>query len=269
MNSWFQSLIVGTLIFTSVSILGYFTIVSDSGPFAVPGQQLPVFFERIEGIEEGSSVSVLGAPLGKVAGLYLVAVDSRGRPVPDDDPSRVALRGLAILDMKRSVILYENYKIRLRDETLLSGKAIVIDPGSAGDPGNPNRILSDPFLVSGSLSDKEKDEILLVLNRKYREGKDRSLGESPGDPLAALSDVFQENRSDVRRAVLNLMETTDKINRGKGSLGLFINDDGLYRRAHRLVWEGDITLRALREQEEDDRKVTPVKSLFDFAFAFF
>lgn len=270
--NWIQNIIVGTLFFTSLTILGYFTIVSDNGPFASTGIHMLVFFDNAEGIKVGSRVTVLGVPMGKVADINLVAVDKNNRPVAEDSPQRVGQRVAVTLELKRPIVFYENYEIALKNETLLSGKVITIDPGSAGvhSDGSPIETIPVQFL--------DPDELVRGDSNAFQQrllDPDGGLtfvdiqGESPGDPLAGLSEIIDENRDDVKKTIENVAEITEKINNGHGTLGLLVNDDKLHRNANTLISDAQITVREMRESLEDTREQAPVNSFIRAALTAF
>lgn len=270
--NWLQNIIVGILFFSSLSILGYFTIVSENGPFARSGHRMLVFFDNAEGIKEGSRVTVLGVPMGKVAGVHLVSVDANRKPVPDDSSQRVGQRVVVTLELKRPILFYENYKIALKNETLLSGKVITIDPGSAGfnEDGSPRKTIPVQFFRADELDEAGMEAFQ---ERIADPGGGISFvdlqGESPGDPLAGLSEIIDENREDVRRTIENVADITEKINRGNGTLGLLVNDDELHRNANTLISDARITVREMRESLEDTREQAPVNSFIRAALTAF
>lgn len=265
--NFLQHLVVASLVFVSFGIISYFTIMSDSGPFAEPGKRLPVVFENITGLQEGSRVSVLGAPMGKVVAIDLAGVDEEGKLIASDSDQVKGMRGIAIVEIKKPVVFYENYRILLKDETLMSGKVVTIDPGYGGfdETGKRIGIKNIRYLDPGQTQDKSVQEIVSEMGAGELDATDVG-GVSPGDPIQKLSDMLDENREDVRRITTNLVQTTDKMNRAKGNLGLLINDDQLYRRAQMLLWETQVSIRALQEARDDTRKERPTGVWVDIWF---
>ncbi len=270
--NWLQNLIVGTLFFGSLAILGYFTIVSESGPFAKPGQYTVVFFDNAEGIKVGSRVTVLGVPMGRVYAIDLVSVDHNLNPVEADSPYRTGQRVALTLELNRPVIFYDNYSVALKNESLLSGKIVSIDPGSVDptDPSAADRIIPVAFYKPADLKVSGMTPLDYSIKQIDGAGTYTDLqGQSSGDPLAGISELISENREDVRRAVNNVAEITRKINTGHGTIGKLVNDDELHRDATYLLKDAEIVVREMRESLEDTREQAPVNSFIRAALTAF
>lgn len=122
--------------------------------------------------------------------------------------------------------LYENYKITLKNQTALGGRIIVINPGAAE--------------VKGQIF--EQVESMKNLN-----------GISIGDPLTKISEVIDENREDIRIAIRNISEFSEKINKGQGTIAKLVNEDTLHA-------DTDNMIKELRDTIEDSREQAPVTS---------
>ena len=122
--------------------------------------------------------------------------------------------------------LYENYKITLKNQTALGGRIIVINPGAAE--------------VKGQIF--EQVESMKNLN-----------GISIGDPLTKISEVIDENREDIRIAIRNISEFSEKINKGQGTIAKLVNEDTLHT-------DTDNMIKELRDTIEDSREQAPVTS---------
>lgn len=269
--NWLQNLIVGILFFGALIILGYFTIVSDSGPFAVSGNRVVVYFDNAEGLKDDARVTVLGVPLGKVISIDLVDVDENGDPVDSDSPERVGQRVAISAELKEEVIFYNNYLIALKNESVLSGKIVAIDPGRSMDLESHEVVPRIPvfFITASELDDANMSALDYTLAmRKKREFVDLQ-GESSGDPIAGLSRLIDENRADVRKTINNIAEITGKINRGKGTIGALVNDEELHKNAENLVDDAQVVVRELRETLEDTREQAPVNSFIRSALTAF
>ncbi|MCS7205689.1 MAG: MlaD family protein [Leptospiraceae bacterium] len=252
-----QHFIVGILFAGSLALVGYFTIVSDSGPFARRGKQIVVYFDQAEGIKNGSKVTVLGVPAGTVVDMDLVSVDENDIPVPDTSPKRVRQRVAVAIELKKEVVFYDNYQISLKNESILSGKIVAIDPG--GSDLKNHRRLNVTWYNSLDIERLGKSAIKMNIN-DIQEKKATVIlsGINAGDPIAGLSELIAENRHNVRRTLQNIAEITDKINQGKGTVGQLINDSKLYDDANTLISNAKITVREMRENLEDTREQAPV-----------
>jgi len=258
----FQNFIVGLLFFGSLAVVGYFTIVSESGPFAKKGKQLVIYFDHAEGIKVGSKVTVLGVPAGTVVDMDLVSVDENNIPVPDSSPRRVRQRVAIVVELKKDIIFFENYSISLKNESILSGKVVAIDPGNSEPVKGyyPKRI---DVMWYSSLDMERLGRSAIKSNIKdINEGKTKIVlsGINAGDPIAGLSELISENRENVKRTLSNIAEITDKINQGQGTIGQLINDSKLHDNANTVVSDAKIVVREMRENLEDTREQAPVTS---------
>ena len=96
--NWIQNILVGLLFFGALALVGYFTIISESGPFAPRGEQMVLFFDTADGVKKGSAVTILGVPAGTVAAVDLVSVDVKNHPVESTSPDRIGQRVAISID---------------------------------------------------------------------------------------------------------------------------------------------------------------------------
>ena len=270
-----QNITVGLLFFGALFMIGFFTIVSKSGPFAPSGKQIVVFFNSVEGIKVGSTVTVIGVPGGSVESIDLIPVDKERKMVALGSPERVGQRVAITLEMTRELIFYENYSIDIKNASLLGGKVVSIDPGSAiktiepedeeksenKEGETPKQKFNEPitvlFISTGAFSGSALEQLL----EKRKEQNFVELeGNSAGDPVAGLSELISENRANVRETMQNIRDITNKISKGRGTLGQLVNDDELHRNASTLIGDAQIVARELREGFEDQREQAPVNS---------
>lgn len=271
----FQNFVVGILFAGSLALVGYFTVLSDSGPFARQGQQLVLYFDHAEGVKAGTRVTVLGVPAGTVIDIELVSIDDRGQPVPDDSELRSRQIVGITVELKKPVVFYSNYRISLKNESILSGKVVAIDPGTARVTAGlaPERlqvVWVDPreAAQSGKSASQYSLERLMA-DRESTQAMTALQGQNAGDPVAGLAEMISENRDDVRRTIQNVAEITDKINNGRGTIGLLINDNQLHENATTLVTDARLVVREMRESLEDTREQAPVTSFLRAALTAF
>ncbi len=139
------------------------------------------------------------------------------------------------LKLFRTFNLYENYRILLKNQTALGGRIIVIYPGSPEADGQLFETL---------------------------EGMKNLSGYTIGDPLTKISEVIDENRDNIKVAIENFSEFSEKINKGKGTIGKLVNDDTLHEDTGNLIKE-------LRDTVEDTREQAPVTSFIRAALTAF
>jgi phospholipid/cholesterol/gamma-HCH transport system substrate-binding protein len=201
---------VGILFTVAMIILGYFTIMVEHEIFEPEDYYyITVVFSSVEGLEEKDNVNVNGVRSGQVDRITL-------------EHEYVKVR----LKMYVRFPMYENYRIRIANESALGGKLVAIYPGEQ-----------------------------MVRNVAYAEikGRENLKGISSEDIFASISSLVEENRSDIRATIQNIREITGKINRGGGTIGQLINENKMGESANDLIVD-------LREAVEDSREQAPVTS---------
>ena len=131
--------------------------------------------------------------------------------------------------------LYENYKIILKNLSALGGKVIVINPGSAEVNGEYFETVDSMKNLSGKVL---------------------------GDPISKITEVIDENREDLRTAIKNLSEFSEKVNKGDGTIAKLVNKDSIHEETGNL-------LKELRDTVEDAREQAPVTSFIRAALTAF
>jgi phospholipid/cholesterol/gamma-HCH transport system substrate-binding protein len=238
-----QFLLVGVLFFIAMGVVAYFTIITEGGPLKKELHSMSILFPNSEGLKTGSKVTVQGVPYGYVSKVQLVQVDIRGEII---DPSEsenevVGTKVEVVIVLQQPLRLRENYKIKIRNESLLSGRVIAIDPGDS------------------------KTDLLQSSKKKST----RIEGGTSDDPLVSLSELIAENRADIRKTMSNIAELTSKINNGQGTLGKLINNDEIHSNVNTTLTDAQIVLRELREGLEDTREQAPVTSFIRAALTAF
>ena len=241
-----KSALVGLLFFTALSVVGYFTIITEGGPFKKGGGAMKVYFPSADGLKIGNKITVQGIPYGYVSSVKLVMVDENDNLVEDQG---MATKVELSLVLKGPVTLYPNYDITIKNESILSGRIVAIDPGHS-DPENP-----EPPIIMG---DKNLKPVSSTFKGKITE-----------DPLVILSELIAENRADVRTTISNLANITEKINQGEGTVGKLINSDEIHSNVNTVLTDAQIVLREVREGLEDTREQAPVTSFIRAALSAF
>jgi phospholipid/cholesterol/gamma-HCH transport system substrate-binding protein len=135
----------------------------------------------------------------------------------------------------RTFNIYGNYRILLKNQTALGGRIIVIYPGSPEVDG-------DIFETVDSMNNLA--------------------GITIGDPLTKISEVIDENRENIKVAIENFSEFSEKVNKGEGTIGKLVNKDTLHEDTGNLIKE-------LRDTVEDTREQAPVTSFIRAALTAF
>jgi len=144
-------------------------------------------------------------------------------------------RVIVSMKMFQHFALYENYRIVLKNQTAIGGRIVVIYPGELKREG----VLYEPIETYKNLH-----------------------GITIGDPLSKISEIIDENRGDLREAVVNLREFSEKVNKGDGTIAKLVNDDKIHKDTGKLIEE-------LRETIEDSREQAPVTSFIRAALTAF
>ena len=140
------------------------------------------------------------------------------------------------LKMFQNFTMYENYDVRIKTQAALGGKHVGIYTGT---PKNKNG------------------------TKKFKIVETRTgLPGTVDDPLASISKLIDDNRENIFAAIKNIKEITDKLNRGKGTLGQLINQDKIHNNAGDLV-------KDIRDAIEDTREQAPVTSFIRAALTAF
>jgi len=250
--------IVGILFFTAIAIVAYFSVLTDGGPWQKDGVKAIIYFPNAEGIKIGNKVTVHGVPYGHVSKVDLVHFDENG------DLLKPGVLGVGTkvqisLNLKGPIKIYQNYEATIKNESLLSGRVISLDPGS--------RFPRDPKTFEFQTSGIEN----LVLT-DYTNSKSISpslKGNITEDPLVSLSELIAENRADIKRTFTNVADITTKINNGEGTLGRLINENEVHTNVNTTLTDAQIVLRELREGLEDLREQAPVTSFIRAALSAF
>ncbi|PKA03855.1 MlaD family protein, partial [Leptospira ellisii] len=182
--SSFRYLLVGIIFTAAVGIVGYFTIVTEGGPVKKRGEFMKITFRNAEGIKVGNKVTVQGVPFGYVSSIRLIQIDENGIEVPSGETG-IATRVEITLLLREKIRLYDNYDVIIKNESLLTGRVISIDPGTADPESDRLKSRSTP--------------VTLVDYKKSGALKGRVLQ----DPLVSLSELISENRGDIRKTFSN------------------------------------------------------------------
>ncbi len=245
----FRYLLVGAIFSVALVVVGYFTVMTEGGPIQKRGEFLKINFKNSEGIKVGNKVTVQGVPFGYVSSIRLIQINEEGAALPAGEIG-VATRVEVTILLKEPLRLYENYDIAIRNESLLSGRVISIDPGTSES------------------SEENRGPVKSFKTVDYRSGAQLK-GRVLQDPLVSLSELIAENRGDIRRTFSNVADITTKINSGDGTLGRLINRDDLHTNVNTVLTDAQIVLRELREGLEDTREQAPVTSFIRAALSSF
>ena len=181
-------LVVGTFMFMILLALAYFTIVLGRASLFEKKFPLEVEFEDVMGLRKDDNVVQRGMTMGKIKSLHMT-----------DGKVRV----LAMLD--KPMKLKTDYQIMVISTSILGGRNMEIKAGSEQAPLLPSDVMPQgikPFDLMAEAA-SAVHEIRIALNE--------------GGILTNL-----------QMAVASVKDISGKINRGEGTIGKLVNDDGLY-----------------------------------------
>lgn len=209
---------VGIFVFIGLVILVYFVMHIGDIHFLTSGYDLKVYFGFANGIKVNAPVRVAGVDAGEVRSIKvdfdpeiqktrvkIIFWIRHGTEIPRD--SRVMINTLGILGEKYLEILPgTDYANLLKKNDILTGE----DPVSMEELGNLGRRIATKL-----------EETIDSLNQII---KDEKLQASLKNTIINLDQVS-----------LELSVILNKINKGEGTLGKFIYDEGIYQDLEILV----------------------------------
>jgi phospholipid/cholesterol/gamma-HCH transport system substrate-binding protein len=166
-------------------------------------------FKNISGLKVGSEVRLAGVTVGNVKEITI-------------DPEGQIIVTFEVLGKYRSRVRKDS-RATIGYQSLLGDKSLDISAGSPGEPdiGEKGEIpVKEPFDITEMLEKAQPSlEKLQRLLNNLSELSDR---------LAAPGGKFEKSMEEIRQII-------NKINEGKGSLGLFLNDPELYRESFKTM----------------------------------
>ncbi|HMP75895.1 MAG TPA: MlaD family protein [Kiritimatiellia bacterium] len=276
--------VVGFFLMMVLLALGFFTIILSQDNIFSTSHDKTVVFDQVSGLIKGDKVFVKGVDVGRVKSLVV---------------KRDGVH--ATLTLSYPVELHEDYRVSVVPSSVLGGKFVDIQEGTADKP-----LLPDDAVVKGrgptdfiaELTDgvkavreslegggvlgnlEETMDNLKELTRRLREGEG-TIGKLLTEDaiytnLLAVSDRLAKGEGtlgkllssddtlyrDLSDTVAALKETAETINKGEGTLGKLIKDDGIYTQVDGLMGE-------IRAAVDDLRETTPVVSFSSIFFGAF
>ena len=186
-------------------------------------------------IPKGSTAEIVSDMLGNVQVNLLLANNPRERILPGDTIQGVINNGM----MAKAVELLPAVEqmIPKLDSILSSLNMLLADPSIAQSLHNIQTITEDLTVTT-----REVNTLMVGLNRKMPgilTKADETLDHTSRltGNLASLD--VQATFDQVNQTLANVQELTDKLNDQKGTLGLLINDPGLYNNMNATMRNAD------------------------------
>lgn len=274
---------VGLFILIALVILGYMSFqVGEYGFGLKKGYVVNAVFDNVSGLEKDASVVIAGVEVGRVEGVSLV----HGKAL-------VLLRILPDIRLERDV------SVSIKTHGVLGDKYVEIVPGTIGeeyllnggvivdvkkqadidqllrDLGN---ISSDVMKVTSSLKnviageEGEANLKAILTNTKELTENLNNIVKRNDEKVNVMIANFSNASKEMERAFTALNEIVDKINKGEGTIGQLVKDEGIFdnldktiaslREIAEKINEGKGTIgRLVNEEETVDNINASLKSL--------
>lgn len=217
---------VGIFFIVAVLIMVLLLESVQDKPFFRNNYLLKTYFHSVSGLEQGDTVRLAGLKVGEVQDIGItgdkvevIIVVGRGVPVRADSQAAIKMT------------------------SLLGGKYLEL---SLGSPSSP---LLEPGGVISSVDAPDLDELLAKVNTIVSEVQKFTgvLGDNK-DNLQTILSSLGEGSPHLKETLTSLNRIAGKIERGEGTLGKLITDDGLYQEARKTVREIGKAAEGVQEQ---------------------
>ncbi len=237
--------LVGGFMFAALVSLCFFTIILSRENFFKTTYPFAVVFDDVMGLRDGDNVVIRGMTIGKVKELVLM-------------PDGVQVKA----ELQRAVGLRADYKIEIIATSVLGGRYLQIDEGQSAEEAPPGDVIrgrrpNDLIAVASAVVADLKAITVKINAGEGTLGKlvnDPALYNDAREIIAEVKTSVKERQllKNIETAAANLGEISAKINRGEGTIGKLVNDDGLYTDVRRIVGDlrGAIEERGLMDNVE-------------------
>ncbi len=226
-----MEVLVGGFMFAALLGLCVFTIVLSRDNFFQTTYPFTAVFDDVMGLRDGDNVVIRGMTVGKVKELSL-------------QQDGVYVTSLLL----RPIALKSDYKIEIIATSVLGGRYLQVDEGQSVETLSADAIVrglkpNDLIAVASAVVADLKDITMKINSGEGTLGKlinDDTLYNDARDIIAEVKTSIKERDllKNIEIAAANLGEISEKINKGQGTIGKLVNDDGLYVDARRIV--GDL-----------------------------
>lgn len=219
---------VGLFFLVSLLVLGIMIeLAEDWRPFEKQ-YDYRAYFKSAVGIKEGDPVRVAGVDAGKIRKIGL-------------DGERVRVDFF----VNDANLVREDSLAQIRQTNLLGGVFLGLDFGSADRPVTP---------AGGEVRTREGTNIDQLITNIDR-NQDRV--------LRPLGDLVEESREPLTEVIRRLERVATKIDEGQGTIGLLVNDPGLYDQVTDLSTRLNTLLARLENGEGSMGRLLSDPALYD------
>lgn len=206
-----REFILGSLFFVGLTILILATVFFSTRRYGAT-EKINIYFEQALGLRPGDPVLIAGVNEGFVDSILLLN-DANLPTDPDARPGTpIVIYRTKVESRVRSGALdssrvYKSKKIFIEYASVLGGRVVAIEPGKPEINETGVRITASVPLF----------------------------GSVRRDPLAALSDLIEENKDNVREAITEIRDTFKEARTGQGLLGKLIHDPAVAAKFEKIV----------------------------------
>jgi phospholipid/cholesterol/gamma-HCH transport system substrate-binding protein len=246
---------VGLFILLALVILGYMSFqVGEYGFGLRKGYLVKALFDDASGLERDASVVIAGVEVGRV-----------------EDISLVHGKALVIMRIPPYVKLEKDVVISIKTHGVLGDKYVEIIPGTIGakfieDGGvitnveqqadidkllrDLGSIAQDVMRVTSSLegviAGEEGEANLKAILKNTRELTENLNGiiQQNDEKISLLVDNLNDASEEMGKAFSTLNEIVDKINRGEGTIGRLVENEGVFENLDKTI----VSLREITEK---------------------
>ncbi len=219
---------VGLFFLLSLLVLGVLIeLVEDWRPFEKQ-VDYRAYFQSAVGLKEGDPVRVAGVDAGKVRKIGI-----------EDSKVRIDFY------VNDAQVVREDSLAEIRQTNLLGGVFLGLDFGSAEHPLVP---------AGGTVRSREGTNIDQLINNLDR-NQDRL--------LRPLGDLVEDSREPLAEVIQRLERIAVKIDEGQGTIGLLVNDPGLYNQVATLTSRLESLLTRLEEGDGTLGRLLSDPTLYD------
>ncbi|HAR97291.1 MAG TPA: hypothetical protein DCR97_15215 [Deltaproteobacteria bacterium] len=242
---------VGIVVLISIALLFYMSVrIGKFGGLMQQGYELKVNFENVGGLDNKSPVQVAGVEVGQVKDIKLRKYHARvtliitpGVKIPKD--SKAAIKSFGILGDKYLEIIPGQSAQHLKDRDTIENVTAYADYDELFDTVSQaaksfGRTMDD---LNSLLGEKEKQDIRSAFqNIQQAAGEFKGLIADNRDNVAVIttnlavaSEQFQPLVQKAEATFSGVNEIVQGVKEGKGTLGLLVKDDKLYKDASQTV----------------------------------
>lgn len=239
-----RHLSLGLFFIVVIGILAYFTLTQSNFSLFSDVTRMSVYFEETNGLREGDPVLVAGMRWGKVESLeFDPAADRKDRIE-------------VVFTLTTPVALKNDCAVTIEDATLLGGKNLAIEPGSAASPAR-----STDLPLYGKVEANVLDALgeLVEENRAALSGTLSGLEAIVGDVQSGrglvgrlvyneeLANTFSDALVNIAETFENTSALTADVRAGKGTIGRLFVEDAVYLQIERITADLSGILTDVRE----------------------